>query len=234
MPFIPILKSLKDLTSTERVEIIEHILGLFQKWLHNNIIVNDPMNVNKYKIDLVKLALGAYFSDYAAKDQPTRDVLLKLIRAITIGGRFSKIHFELIYNYIARNPSDLLGTLDVIENMICVDTNHIPMFYFSDYESYIEINPLLITEKPFTNGFAICIWFRLEYLNHHISGEEHPILFSIYWNGQGGFEAYFSGNSLYYRILGSKKYENPKSEKDEEVFTFETERWYSLFITHNK
>lgn len=180
------------------------------------------------------MALQAYFSDYAANDPPTRTVLLSLIKALTIGGRFSKLHFELIYNYIARNPADLLGSLEVIENMICFDKNHVPMFYFSDHNSYIEINPMLTIEKAFSSWFGIAIWFRIEYLNYHQLRNELPLLFSIYSNGSGGFEAFFEENTLYYRVLGSKKYEMDKDEKAEEIFTFETERWYSFFLTHNK
>lgn len=234
MPFVPIIKNLKNIGSTERVEVIEHILSMFQKCLHNNIIVNDPMNNDKYQLDLVKLTLGAYFSDYSQQDQKTRKVLLKFIKAITVGGRFCKLHFELIYNYIARNPKDLLGTLELLENMICVDTTHIPMFYFSDYDSYIEINPLLTIEKAFANGFGIMMWFRLEFLNNHCSTNELPLLFSIFCNRQGGFEAFFEGNTLFYRTLGSKKYKNPLDDIAEEIYTFEAEKWYSLFINHSK
>lgn len=82
------------------------------------------------------------------------------------------------------------------------------MFYFSDHESYIEINPILKTEKSFSNAFGIAIWFRLELLNSSRPGEdEPPLLFSIYSNGNGGFEAFFKGNTLYYKVLSSKKYE---------------------------
>lgn len=192
------------------------------------------MNYDKYKIDLVKLSIGAYFSGYAKEDPNTRKALLKLVKAVTIGGRFSKQHFESVYAYIAKNPSDLLGSLELIEYMICVDSGHIPMFYFSDYESYIEINPILVTEKAFMNGFGFAIWFRLEYLNSHQTGDEAPSLFSIYANGHGGFEAYFEGNTLFYKILSGKKYENGHDDKAVEVFTFETEKWYSLCISHNK
>lgn len=118
MPFKDILKNLSNVKSHERVEIINHILQLLDKCLHNNIIVNNPMNYDKYQIDLVKLVLGAYFSPYAKEDSDTRKALLKLIKVITIGGRFSKSHFEAVYGYIAKNPDDLLGSLEVIENMI--------------------------------------------------------------------------------------------------------------------
>lgn len=197
------------------------------------------MNEDKYAIDLVKLALSAYFSDYALKDQPTRQILLRLIKAITIGGRFNKIHFELLYGYIAKNPHDLLGSLELIEHIICVDTSHIPMFYFSDIESYIEINPILTTEKAFTTAFGIGIWFRLEEFNKHPSeGEGISTLFSIYSNTHGGFEAYFEGDTLYYGTLGPKKLKGGPEEIDDEnktkVFTFETQRWYTLYIMHVK
>jgi hypothetical protein len=118
MPFRDIIKNFNNVTSIERIEIIDHILKMLSKCLHNNIIVNNPLNYDKYPIDLVKLTLGAYFSEYAKEDQSTRDQLLKLIKAITIGGRFVKAHFEAIYGYIAKNPSDLLGSLELIENMI--------------------------------------------------------------------------------------------------------------------
>jgi len=108
------------------------------------------------------------------------------------------------------------------------------MFYFSDHDSYIEINPLLTTEKAFMNGFGFVIWFRIEYLNGHQTGDEHSLLFSIYANGHGGFEAYFEGNILYYKILSGKGYVHGPEEKVEEVYEFETEKWYSLYITHNK
>jgi hypothetical protein len=234
MPFRDIIKNLNNVTSIERVEIIDHILNMLSKCLHNNIIVNNPLNYDKYPIDLVKLALGAYFSEYAKEDQSTRDQLLKLIKAITIGGRFVKSHFEAIYGYIAKNPSDLLGTLNLIENMIWVDNAHIPMFYFSDHESYIEISPSLHIEKSFNFGFGFGIWFRIEMLNGHPSGIELPTLFSLYWYGSGGFEAYFEGNTLFYKTLHGKNYKSEPDDKVEEVYTFETEKWYSLFISHNK
>lgn len=115
MPFIPIIRGLK---SGRRVEVIQHILSMFSKCLHNNIIVNDPMNRTKYPIDLVKLCISAYFSEFAKSDPPTREVLLILIKNITIGGRYQKSHFETIYSYIARHPDDLYGSLELIKQMI--------------------------------------------------------------------------------------------------------------------
>jgi len=196
--------------------------------------VNNPLNSDKYKIDLVKLTLGAYFSNFAKEDQHTRNALLRLIKQITIGGRFSKLHFELIYGYIAKNPDDLLGALQLIENMICVDNSHIPMFYFSDTDSYIEIYPNLNTERAFNSGFGIAIWFRLEFLNSERSNEEYPTLFTIYSHGQGGFEAYFNENTLYYKTLQAKKYENGPDGSEVEVFNFDPERWYMVYIDHVK
>jgi hypothetical protein len=249
LPFRPILKNLCNLDSTQRVEIIEHILSKMSKCLHNSITVNNPFNTDKHKIDLVKLCLGAYFSPYAKEDQNTRDALLKLIKAITIGGRFTKLHFELIYSYIALNPTDLLWSLQVIEHMIWMSNSHfnnsetvnngianinLPMFYFSDKDSYIEINPILATEKAFPTWFGIGIWFRTEFLNSDRSGDEYSTLFTIYSNGQGGFEAYFKDNTLYYKTLLAKKYVNGPEEHAVEVFTFETERWYTLYINHHK
>lgn len=115
LPFIPIIKGLKD---GRRVEVIEHILNMFEKCMHNRIIVNDPMNHKKYPIDLVKLCISAYLSDFARSDQATRDVLLKLIKEITIGGRYQRHHFETIYGYIARTPDDLYACLELISHMI--------------------------------------------------------------------------------------------------------------------
>lgn len=230
MPFIPIIKGLK---SGKRVEVIEHILGMFSKCYHNRLIVNDPMAYGKYNIDLVKLCISAYYSDFAKTDQATREVLLKLIKEITIGGRYNKSHFETIYSYIARHPEDLYGSLELIEQMISVDNSHIPMFYFSDYESYIEINPLLTTEKAFMGGFGFAIWFRLEYLNGHQTGPEHSTLFSIYSNGHGGFEAYFENNTLYYKTLSGKGYVHGHDSKSEMVYEFHTEQWYMFYVAHS-
>lgn len=108
------------------------------------------------------------------------------------------------------------------------------MFYFSDHESYIEINPLLTSEKAFMNGFSIGIWFRVEQFNGHQTSDELSTLFSIYSNGHGGFEAYFEGNSLYYKTLSHKGYVHGPEPKAEFVYEFEPEVWYSLYIMHNK
>ena len=230
-PFVTIIKGLK---SSRRVEVIENILGMFEKWMHNRIIVNNPMNMDKYGVDLVKLWISAYLSDYAKTDQSTRDVLLKLVKEITIGGRYQKHHFEMIYSYIARNPEDLYSSLKLIENMIWVDKNHIPMFYFSDHDSYIEINPLLVSEKAFANGFAISIWLRIEFANSHLMSGEYPTLFSIYSDNHGGFEAYFDNNVLYYKTLNSKGYvHGHEDSKSIEVYEFEVEKWtnFSMVTT---
>ena len=192
------------------------------------------MNYDKYGVDLVKLWISAYLSDYAKNDQPTRDVLLKLIKEITIGGRYQKHHFETIYSYIARNPEDLYSTLRLIENMIWVDKNYIPMFYFSDHDSYIEINPLLVKEKAFANGFTIWIWMRIEFSNAHLISGEYPTLFSIFCKNHGGFEAYFDNNTLYYKTLNSKEYiHGPEDKKTIEVWEFDVEKWvnFSLIAT---
>lgn len=109
------------------------------------------------------------------------------------------------------------------------------MFYFSDHESYIEISPMLVTEKAFSNGFGIAIWFRIEKLNSSRPGEtEPPILFSLYSAGNGGFEAYFEENKLFYRVLSGKKYEPAPDPSAVEVYEFEPCQWYQLFINHNK
>lgn len=150
-----IIKKLGSVSSLERVENINNIVDKFKMCLHNNIIINNPMTYDKYPIDLVKLLIGAYFSEYSKEDPHTRKALLRFIKAITFGGRFSQSHFESVYGYItAKDPDDLFGALELIENMITVDMNHIPMFYFSDHESYIEISSSLTVDKTFKYGFA--------------------------------------------------------------------------------
>ena len=92
------------------------------------------------------------------------------------------------------------------------------MFYFSDKDSYIEINPLLVKEKAFANGFAISIWLRIEFSNSHLISGEYPTLFSIFCNNHGGFEAYFDNNTLYYKTLnGKESIHDPEDKKTIEV-----------------
>ncbi|CAI2372614.1 unnamed protein product [Moneuplotes crassus] len=233
--FKNIIKQFGKVSSVERVENINNILDKFRLCLHNNIIINNPMNYDKYPIDLVKLLLGAYFSDYSKEDPDTRCALLKLIRAVTIGGRFSKSHFESVYGYItSKDPDDLLGAVELIENMIAIDKDHIPMFYFSDIDSYIEISSSLTIDKSFKNGITIGFWFRIEELNG-TSFEDYPSLFTIFCAGSGGFEAYFEGNVLYYKTMSGKSYQSgPDDNNCVEVFEFEPRTWYSLFICHKK
>lgn len=232
--FKDIIRELGNVSSIERVENIKNILNIFKLWLHNNIMINNPLTYDKYPIDLVKLILGAYFSEYSKEDPPTRKSLLKLMKAVTIGGRFSKSHFELVYWYItSKDPDDLLGALELIENMIFIDKSNIPMFYFSDHESFIEISSSLTISKAFKYGFTWGFWMRLEELNGNSMTQEPPALFSIFWSGSGGFEAFFEGNTLYYRTLHGKNY-YPPGEDRVEVFEFEAKTWYCLFISHRK
>ena len=68
----------------------------------------------------------------------------------------------------------------------------------------------------FYQGISLCFWFKMEKMEFsQINGSyififiiEYSKLFTIYIENQGGIEAYFVGNRLYYRNL-NKKYDEP-------------------------
>ena len=55
-------------------------------------------------------------------------------------------------------------------------------------------------------------WFRIE--EHNALPGQYPMLFQIYEEGNGGYEAYFNGFSLYYRHLNANSYTAPSDEDD--------------------
>ena len=111
-------------------------------------------------------------------------------------------------------------------------------FYFSELNSFISIDRILSLGRDkgvFSKGFGFLCWFRHE---HYLEPTtDVPLLFSIYSEGHGGFECYFSGTSLFYRTLSSERYIKlkPGEIKGIEIAAdIEPEEWYLVYITHRQ
>jgi len=85
------------------------------------------------------------------------------------------------------------------------------------------------------------MWFYLESPNRLISsqngvpgviGRPEPKLFSIYCEGTGGFEAYFKGQSLYYRVIGPGYNEESPENQKILIGDFLPQNWYYIGIEH--
>jgi len=87
------------------------------------------------------------------------------------------------------------------------------------------------------------VWFYLEEANEVMSdakdmdeytGKTCPKLFTIHCNGSGGFETYFLGKNLYYRILANNYSEPAHGSNGVLVGVFEPKTWYYLGLEHEK
>jgi len=81
------------------------------------------------------------------------------------------------------------------------------------------------------------MWFYLESPNRLLSSQEgvrpDPKLFSIYCEGMGGFEAYFKGQSLYYRVIGPNYHDEESPENQIiKIGDFLPQGWYYIGIEH--
>jgi hypothetical protein len=87
------------------------------------------------------------------------------------------------------------------------------------------------------------IWFYLEEANQHLSqdpeltdmtGMTAPKLFTLHSKGNGGIEAYFVGNNLYYRNLAINYTQPTSGSNGVLVGEFGPGRWYHLGLEHEK
>ena len=85
------------------------------------------------------------------------------------------------------------------------------------------------------------IWFYLEDANKLISLQPeakdsieklYPKLLSLHCQGNGGFEIYFRGENLYYRIIGPNYEEDTNEHHRLLIGDFHSKTWYYLGIEH--
>lgn len=67
-----------------------------------------------------------------------------------------------------------------------------------------------------------------------LAGKMCPKLFTIHCQGSGGFEAYFLGNELYYRILPINYSEPAHGSNGVPIGVFQPKTWYYLGLEHER
>lgn len=229
---ILVQKTIKKQPNNTSDNILNLLINLYFKMAEtsNNVIVQSSI---KFQIAKEVLNLAANF--------------FKL-------NKLEKVHLQTIFSILsnkfydkALTSENLYNSIKFIYDVIAYQAPHTDQpqsfFYFSGIDSGLVVGKQKAVSWPFKDGFGLSIWFYLEEANEQISSDEqileisedaHPKLFTFHSEGNGGIEAYFVGNNLYYRIL-SIKY-NPPSESSNGVLIseFKPKRWYYLGLEHEK
>ncbi|CAG9332437.1 unnamed protein product [Blepharisma stoltei] len=142
---------------------------------------------------------------------------------------------QFVFQLLANNNFEyqsMQTAIKLLQALITPDRSNSPFsyFYFPGPGCGLQLNPEDFQIFPFQKAISACFWIRLEDLNLNTPST----LMLFHSQGNGGIEAYFIGNKLYYRVLGVDYSPPVEGSNGILLHEFQPEDWTFLAFEHEK
>lgn len=216
-----ILESLGSLNKSYQLSIIDQLLYIARTKLHNpSLILSSSRKSNNKKEYLLDHLIQLMIFSEPELQEKLSELISFLGCSVGIEIRHSQNVFQVLTNNILDYRS-FIAAIRVLQVLISPYKSSEPYsyFYFAGYGSGLQINPKIKNPYPFKSAISVCMWIRLE----KTSPSKVCRLFVFHSFGNGGVEAYFVNNTLYYRSLGSEYNPPGVGSNGIKIYDFTTE-----------
>ncbi|CAG9328520.1 unnamed protein product [Blepharisma stoltei] len=228
-----ICQALPSLPQSQQLSIIDQLLDIARCKQYNpslilSLSMRSPID-NRKEYLLNNLIKHMVFAEPEVQEKLS-ELISFLIHSV--GANLRHTHF--VFQILANNQLDyksITAAIRVLQVLISPNKSSEPYsyFYFTGRGCGLQITQKKPTIFPFKNAISICLWFRLEKTSEEVSR-----LFTFHSQGNGGVEAYFVENTLYYRSLGTDYNPPGKGSNGIRIFEFATEEWIFLALENEK
>lgn len=142
---------------------------------------------------------------------------------------------EFTFQLLASQNLDYLSmhaAIKILQTMIAPEKSNMSFsfFYFSGLGCGLQVDPAHLQIFPFQKAISACFWIRIE----DISLGQPASLMLFHSQGNGGLEAYFVKNKLFYRMLGPEYTSPVEGSNGILLHEFQPEEWVFLAFEHEK
>ena len=229
-----VLYSLPNLPLASQTSVIEQLELIARSLLHNAELLAVTSTIT-LPDNRKKQVLNYLIELYLSSPESLRERILQLITFLVNSVGVRKSNTESVFKILAKGQLDESGikaAIRVLQVLVANHTRPVPYsyFYFSGPGSGLEINLSHFAEYPFQKAISLCFWLRLEEVYTEVPAK----LFSFHSEGNGGIEAYFLENKLYYRTLGTEYHPPVPGSNGILVYEFQPETWVFLGLEHER
>lgn len=209
--------------------LVEQLEKIARSLLHNpNLLAN-------WSKEPGKEVLNEFISLSIKTSDIVQQKLMSFIEIIVSSVGVKKSNMQHVFQYLTSedtNEKELQTSIKILQILISLNRPPAPYsyFYFSGPGSGFDLNYSQNPGFAFQKGLAACFWLRVEEVN----SEKPSRLMLFHSKGNGGMEAYFIKNKLYYRTIGPEYTYPELGSNGIFLHEFPPETWVFLGIEHEK